>query len=69
MIDLLAELLQHIPPKHKCFIRYYGLYSSRAKGKALKDGSLAQFVCNTTPKNIFSQELETGRQYQTRPHG
>ena len=33
----------HIPPKHKHLIRYYGLYSSRTRGKANKDGSLAQF--------------------------
>ncbi len=39
----------HIPPKHKhpgnpsdCL--YYGLYSSRTKGKANEDGSLAKFA-------------------------
>jgi len=42
-IDFIAELTRHIPPKHKHLIRYYGLYSSRTKGKANKDGSLAQF--------------------------
>jgi len=31
-------------PKHKHLIRYYGLYSSRSKGKANKDGSLARFT-------------------------
>ncbi len=30
-------------PKHKNLIRYYGIYSSRSKGKATKDGSLDKF--------------------------
>ena len=42
-IYFIAELTRHIPPKHKHLIRYYGLYSSRTKGKAVKDGSLAKF--------------------------
>jgi len=48
--DFIAELTQHVPPKHKHLIRYYGLYSSRTKGKATKDGSLAKFGYNATPK-------------------
>lgn len=32
--DFIAELTQHIPPKYKHLIRYYGLYSSRTKGRA-----------------------------------
>ena len=47
-IDFIAELTQHIPPKHKHLIRYYGLYSSRTKGKAVKDGSLAKFGYKVT---------------------
>ena len=43
-VDFIAELTLHIPPKHKHLIRYYGLYSSRSKGKANKDGSLARFT-------------------------
>jgi len=39
----IAELTMHIPPKHKHLIRYYGLYSSRSRGKASKDGSLDKF--------------------------
>ena len=31
--DFIAELTQHIPPKGARYIRYYGLYSSRARGK------------------------------------
>ena len=31
-------------------IRYYDLYSSRTKGKALKDGSLAKYEYRATPK-------------------
>ncbi|HEB30717.1 MAG TPA: hypothetical protein ENI15_07555 [Spirochaetes bacterium] len=42
--DFIAELTMHIPPKHKHLIRYYGLYSSRSKGKANKDGNLARFT-------------------------
>jgi hypothetical protein len=57
--DFIAELTQHIPPKHKHLIRYYGLYSSRTKGKAHKDGSLAKFRCHATPKKKPSQEPET----------
>jgi len=34
----------HIPTKHKHLIRYYGLYSSRTKGKVNKDGSIAKFA-------------------------
>ncbi len=42
-LDFIAELTQHIPPKHKHLIRYYGLYSSRTKGKTLRDGSMVKF--------------------------
>ena len=28
-----TELTQHVPLRHKHLIRYYGLYSSRTKGK------------------------------------
>ena len=42
-LDFIAELTQHIPPKHKHIIRYYGLYSSRTKGKTLRDGSMVKF--------------------------
>ena len=42
--DFIAELTMHIPPKHKHLIMYYGLYSSRSKGKANKDGNLARFA-------------------------
>jgi hypothetical protein len=31
-------------------IRYYDLYSSRTKGKALKDGSLAKYGYRARPK-------------------
>ena len=34
--DFITELTMHMPPKHKHLIRYYGLYSSRKKGKATK---------------------------------
>jgi len=61
--DFIAELTQHIPPKHKHLIRYYGLYSSRTKGKASKDGSLAKFGYNATPENkpdhASDSEMET----------
>ncbi len=32
-LDFLAELTQHIPPKGIQYIRRYGLYASRTKGK------------------------------------
>ena len=31
-IDFIAEVTAHIPPKHKQYIRRYGLYSSRTRG-------------------------------------
>jgi hypothetical protein len=31
MNNLIAGLTQHIPPKHKQFVRYYGVYSSKDK--------------------------------------
>ena len=48
--DFIADLTMHIPPKHKHLIRYYGLYSSRTKGKAVKDGSLAKYGYKVRPK-------------------
>jgi len=61
--DFIAELTMHIPPKHKHLIRYYGLYSSRTKSKAAKDGSLAKFGCNAAPKkkpdHASDPEMET----------
>ena len=57
-IDFIAELTQHIPPKHKQLIRYYGLYSSRTKGKSVKDGSLAKFGYKVTSEIKTSQNPE-----------
>ncbi len=34
--DFIAKLTQHIPPKGVHLIRYYGLYSSRTRGKLNK---------------------------------
>ena len=48
--DFIAKLTLHIPPKHKHLIRYYGLYSSRTKGKAHKDGNLAKYGYRARPK-------------------
>ena len=56
--DCIVELTQHIPPKHKHLIRYYGLYSSRTKGKAIKDGSLAKFGYKVTSERKTSQNPE-----------
>jgi hypothetical protein len=36
-------LTQHIPPKGKHLIRYYGLYSSRTTGKNNAEGKLEKF--------------------------
>lgn len=43
VLDFIAELTQHIPPKGKHLIRYYGLYSSRTTGKVAKSGRLDKF--------------------------
>jgi hypothetical protein len=42
-VEFIALLKAHIPDKHKHLIRYYGIYSSRSKGKARADGSLDTF--------------------------
>ncbi len=39
--DFIAELTQHIPPKGVHLIRYYGLYSSRTRGKMKKKADKA----------------------------
>jgi hypothetical protein len=61
--DFIAELTQHIPPKHKHLIRYYGLYSNRTKGKANKDGSLTKYgytpVPLKLPEHASDPEMET----------
>jgi hypothetical protein len=46
--DFIAELTQHIPPKGKHLIRYYGLYSSRTLGKNAESGSLEKFKAKGT---------------------
>jgi SOS response regulatory protein OraA/RecX len=43
VLDFIAELTQHIPPKGKHLIRYYGLYSSRTMGKNNALGKLEKF--------------------------
>ena len=37
-------------------IRYYGLYSSRTKGNAVKDGSLAKYGYTSTPQETPGQD-------------
>jgi hypothetical protein len=32
VVTFIAEVTSHIPPKHKQYIRRYGLYSSRTRG-------------------------------------
>ena len=54
--DFIAELTQHIPSKHKHLIRYYGLYSSRTRGKANKDGSLAKYGYTSTLQETLGQD-------------
>jgi len=53
----------HIPPKHKHLIRYYGLYSSRTKGKTSKDGSLTKFGYNAAAEN--KPEYASGSEMET----
>jgi len=61
--DFIAELTQHIPPKPKHLIRYYGLYSSRTKGKANKDGSRMKYGYTPAPQKLpeyaSDPEMET----------
>jgi hydroxymethylpyrimidine pyrophosphatase-like HAD family hydrolase len=56
--DFIAELTMHIPPKHKHLIRYYGLYSSRTRGKATRDGSLAKYGYTSTPQETPGQDSD-----------
>ncbi|KKL05022.1 hypothetical protein LCGC14_2610220, partial [marine sediment metagenome] len=51
-------LTTHIPPKHKHLIRYYGIYSSRSRGKATKDGSLDKFGWGARPEEEPKKEPE-----------
>jgi hypothetical protein len=57
--NFIAELTQHIPPSYKHLIRYYGVYCGTTEGEAVKEGSLAKFVYNATPRRKPSQESET----------
>jgi hypothetical protein len=68
--DCIVELTQHIPPKQEHLIRYYGLYSSRTKGKAVKDDSLAKYGYASTPQETPGQTpILKWRMYQTKPQG
>lgn len=49
VLDFIAELTQHIPPKGKHLIRYYGLYASRTMGKNNITGSLDKFKAVAKP--------------------
>lgn len=46
--NFIAELTQHIPQKGKHLIRYYGLYSSRTKGKNKENGVNDKFGVNVS---------------------
>jgi hypothetical protein len=61
--DFIAKLTLHIPPKHKHLIRYYGLYSSRTKGKANEDGSLTKYGYRS--KNAEDVKHEQSREGNT----
>ena len=63
--DFIAELTQHVPPKHKHLIRYYGLYSSRMKGKANKDGNLVKFGYNPAPAHERAQNKDSNTEMET----
>jgi len=63
--DFIAELTQHVPPKHKHLIRYYGLYSSRTKGKANKDGNLVKFGYNPAPAHERAQNKDSNTEMET----
>jgi len=51
VLDFIAELTQHIPPKGKHLIRYYGIYSSRTMGKNNASGMLEKFKGKGTTVN------------------
>ena len=55
----ISNITLHNPSKHKHLIRYYGLYSSRTKVRAVKGGSLARFGYKSNAAedvSIFSGE-------------
>jgi hypothetical protein len=42
-VEFIEALTSHIPPKGKHLIRYYGLYSSRTKGRSAAEGRFKKF--------------------------
>ena len=53
--DFLAELTQHIPPKGVQYIRRYGLYSSRTRGKWAEHPGIVKYA----PEQWKINHLET----------
>ena len=45
--------------------RYYGLYSSRMKGKANKDGNLVKFGYNPAPAHERAQNKDSNTEMET----
>jgi hypothetical protein len=58
VLDFIALVTAHIPPKHKQYIRRYGLYSSRSRGKWKE----YDYLCKLAPegwKEKHNQEFAT----------
>ncbi len=53
--DFLAELTQHIPPKGVPYIRRYGLYASRTRGKWTEHPEIVRYA----PKGWKAIHLES----------
>ena len=54
--DFLAELTQHIPPKGVQYIRRYGLYASRTRGKWKEHPEIVRYAPNGW-KAIYLESL------------
>lgn len=57
--DFLAELTQHIPPKGVQYIRRYGLYASRTRGKWIEHPEIVKYAPNgwiANQQESFSEE-------------
>ncbi len=53
--DFLAELTQHIPPKGVQYIRRYGLYSSRTRGKWTEHPEIVKYA----PEQWKANQMES----------
>ena len=59
VLDFIAEVTAHIPPKHKQYIRRYGLYSSRSRGKWEEE----EHLCRLAPEG-WKEKHEVSKEFK-----